>query len=132
MAATTNGRAKFVRILCAIALLCLGFAHKPPTVDGSTISIAELEQYAFPDGTLPVLCLSDMDGKTNHSGKKAGNGCEACRLSASILLPAPADASGWLISQPADRFVPADAEAFFWRHFPPHAAPRGPPPGQIA
>ena len=128
MAARRDGMAKFVRILCAIALLCLGFSHQPPTADAASISISDFEQYVLPDGTSPVLCLSDMDGQS-HGGKKAGNGCEACRLSASILLPAPGDVSGWLIPRPADRFIKQKADTVVWRHLTACASPRGPPSG---
>jgi hypothetical protein len=130
MAARRGGMAKLVRILCAIALLCLGFAHKPPTADAASISIAEFEQYVLPDGTLSVLCLSDMDGQS-HGDKNVGNGCEACRLSASILLPAPGDASSWLIPRSADRFIKQKVETVVWRHLTACASPRGPPSGLI-
>lgn len=130
MAARRGGVAKFVRILCAIALLCLGFTHQLPNADAASISISDFEQYVLPDGTLPVLCLSDMDSQS-HSSTKVGNGCEACRLSASILLPAPGDTSSWLIPRSADRFIEQKAETVVWRHLTACASPRGPPSGLI-
>lgn len=52
-----------VRTLCALALLLVGFAHKPPVLANSQIPLREIAQYVLPDGTLPVLCLPSEDGK---------------------------------------------------------------------
>ncbi len=118
-------------MLCALALLLVGFAHTPPAV-AQVLPPAELALYALPDGTLPDLCLPSQDGKTKHEGHKSGSGCEACRLSASVMLPAPADTAGAPIVRDADRFQPVRVEAFYRQLFPPNAAPRGPPSGLTA
>ncbi len=116
-----------VRTICALALLFVGFAHKPPTLDYHSIPNSELAQYTLPDGTLPVLCLPSEDGKAKHDGHDFGSGCEACRLTASILLPTPANTAGVPITREIERFLPIRTEAFYRQLFPPNTAPRGPP-----
>lgn len=62
-----------LRIMCAIAFVCVGFAHKPFLQTPQITS--DLAQYTLPDGTLPVYCLPTDDGhsKTDHG---LGLGCE--------------------------------------------------------
>lgn len=79
-----------VRFLCVLALLSLAFAHKPPQAMAAVFASASLQ---LPDGTYADLCVGDHGMK--HSS--ANPQCEACRLSASVLLPAP-DAGAWLKS----------------------------------
>ncbi|MDR6821118.1 hypothetical protein J2X76_006319 [Neorhizobium sp. 2083] len=121
-----------VRALCVLALLFVGFAHKPLNLDYHSIPASELAAYTLPDGTLPVLCLPSEDGKTKHDGHDLGSGCEACRLTASVLLPAPADMAGAPIVRESERMVPVRSEAFYRQLFPPNTAPRGPPSGLLA
>ncbi|WLD96041.1 hypothetical protein PX860_10730 [Agrobacterium leguminum] len=121
-----------VRTLCALALLLVGFAHKPPVLANSQIPLREIAQYVLPDGTLPVLCLPSEDGKAKHDHHDIGSGCEACRLTASVLLPAPADALGLPILREAERVTPTRVEAFYRQLFPPNTSPRGPPSGLTA
>lgn len=121
-----------VRMLCALALLLVGFAHKPPVAAAHALTPAELSLYTLPDGTLPDLCLTSEDGGAKHDGGTFGSGCEACRLSASVILPQPADTAGEPVLREADRFVPVRIEAFYRQLFPPSAAPRGPPSGLTA
>lgn len=123
---------KGVRILCALALLLVGFTHKAPVLDEASAQSVELSQYVFPDGTPHVLCLPGEAGDDEHGSSGFASGCEACRLIASLLLPAPQDTSGWLIRLPADRFVPLRAETFHRPILLPNAAPRGPPSGLVA
>lgn len=81
-------------VLCALAFLMLGFAHKPPVADAGQIPASEIAAYILPDGTLPVLCLPSQDGKAKHHGHETGSVCEACRLAAATILPAPLDTLG--------------------------------------
>lgn len=115
-----------VRILCALALLLVGFAHTPPSVARTQLSPSELAELVLPDGSLPVLCLPSQDGKA-HNDHDRKSGCEACRLAASVLLPSPADALGERVLREADRFTPTRIEAFYRQLFPPNTSPRGPP-----
>lgn len=118
-----------VRIMCALAVLLVGFAHKPPVLDNSQIPLSEITQYVLPDGSLPVLCLPSEDGKAKHNHHDTGSGCEACRLAASVLLPTLADEPGLPILREAERAAPIRTEAFSRQLFPPNASPRGPPFG---
>ena len=75
-----------LRILCAVALLCLGLSHKPlyaqPADDPAS------SYYLLPDGTFADLCIGNvLHGKPQKSWP--GAGCESCRLSAGALLPTP-------------------------------------------
>ncbi|EJT05380.1 hypothetical protein [Rhizobium sp. CCGE 510] len=81
----------FLRMLCALSLVLLGLAHQPPQAVASEGYHAAA--YMLPDGTFASLCVTvkDADGKT---GAFKPN-CEACRLSASVILPAP-DSGSWL------------------------------------
>ncbi len=115
--------ASLLRIMCALALVMLGFALKPVVALSPT---AELAAYQLPDGSIPSLCLT-------HTGEKPGkdampqNGCEACRLSASIILPQPP-----LVALPGGALTAASVvleRAFYLspRLYPPSSGPRAPP-----
>jgi hypothetical protein len=72
-----------LRLLCALAMAMIGFAHQPvfaAQAQGSEISV-------LPDGEIATMCLSSSE----TGGKKllSGNACEACRLSSTCLLPSP-------------------------------------------
>lgn len=121
-----------VRVLCALALLLVGFAHKPPVVDRYGISPAEIAQYVLPDGTIADLCLTSEDGMSHPHGQPSWTGCEACRLTASALLPMPTDAFGKPIPREIARFVPIRGKSVYRQLFPPNALPRGPPFGLTA
>ena len=109
-----------LHILCAVTLLVFGFAHRPAATQTSAV----LTLYTLPDGTVPSLCVT---GGFDHDHPDFGNGCEACRLAASILLPTPHDA----VSPPLLREVallgPVITPPETGRPFQPHAAPRAPP-----
>lgn len=126
-----TGMAKWMCVVCAFALLCIGFAHQPPAFAAQQPSQAELAQYAFPDGSLPVLCLPGEDG--DPGGKAAyGNGCAACRLTADFDVPVPADLAGSVLAYPADSMAPLRIEIFARYVLTPDSSPRAPPSGSIA
>ncbi|SCB56559.1 hypothetical protein GA0061105_101390 [Rhizobium aethiopicum] len=81
----------FLRMLCAFSLLLLGFAHQAPQAVAS--DGYDAAAYMLPDGTFASLCVTvkEADGKTVAFKPN----CEACRLSASVILPTP-DAGSWL------------------------------------
>ena len=81
----------FLRMLCALSLVLLGLAHQAPQAVAS--ESYDASAYVLPDGTFASLCVTvkDTDGKTVAFKPN----CEACRLSASVILPAP-DAGSWL------------------------------------
>ncbi|MCO5158492.1 MAG: hypothetical protein M9945_17365 [Aquamicrobium sp.] len=66
---------KGVRILCALALLFVSFAHKVPMLNEASIQPIEVSQYVFPDGTQHVLCLTDEAGNGEHDHWDLGSPC---------------------------------------------------------
>ncbi|MDP2731991.1 MAG: hypothetical protein Q8O63_02600 [Hoeflea sp.] len=114
-----------VRMLCALSLLLVAFAHKPLALDdaASVISSAELAAFVLPDGTLPDLCLTGEDDP-RHA---AATHCEACRIAASVDLPSPL--GGYVITRwfaAAELAVLHDARPAY-PALRPGASPRGPP-----
>lgn len=118
-----------VRVLCTLALFFVGFAHDPAGARERTIPASELAQYVLPDGTVADLCHSSGHDEDGHNGSDRSSGCEACRLSASILLPAPQQGAGEPVPAGADPHVAFRTEAHYRQLFPPNTAPRGPPSG---
>lgn len=120
-----------LRILCAVALVFVGFAHQAPAAAADP-GPAEFSEYVLPDGTLPTLCVtvSDTSDQGQH-GKAHSHGCEACRIGASTLLPAPADVAGLPIPFAVAAELPIPDEAFQRQLFPPNTGPRAPPSDPI-
>ncbi|PDS77516.1 hypothetical protein [Rhizobium sp. L43] len=103
----------FLRMLCALSLALLGLAHQAP--QAVAFEGYDAAAYVLPDGSFASLCVTvkDTDGKTVAFKPN----CEACRLSASVILPAP-DAGSWLerklgslINSPIETSAVADASA---------------------
>jgi len=121
-----------LRILCAVALVFVGFAHQVPAAAAGDLGPAELAQYVLPDGTLPTLCVTVTDKSDQGQHDKAhSHGCEACRISASTLLPTPTDVAGAPIPFAVTVELPIRAEAFHRQLFPPNTGPRAPPSDPI-
>ena len=115
--------AKALRILCAIALLSVGFAHKP--VLAFAAPAPQSVAFQLPDGSFADLCtVHDGD---QHKGKMTDHGCEACRLSASILMPTPPVQAGEILRISADVLVFERPESVRHRLYPPNSGPRAPP-----
>lgn len=122
-----TGFDRAIRIICVVALVLLGLAHRPPVPAVPTLSPAEVARLTLPDGTLPELCLpgTDQDGKSkSHT---ITSDCEACRISAAFALPAPADLVGIRLPVVIAAVLPQPAEAHYRQLFPPNSAPRAPP-----
>lgn len=81
-----------LRLVCAMAMLVLGFAHHVPSLEARGISAAELAQYTLPDGTLPDFCLSIQEDGSGTTVKKSG--CVACRIGSALVPPSREDSSG--------------------------------------
>lgn len=111
-------------MLCALALVFVAFAHQPVSAASAQ---PDLSAYTLPDGTLPVLCLTDSGDTDHHKSAWHGNGCEACRLSASVILPVPPAASDQKI-EPLQSLAIKREAALIARHaYPPSAPPQAPP-----
>jgi hypothetical protein len=79
-----------VRVLLALALLFLSFAHQPAFARQITPAMAA--DYMLPDGTIGDICfgLDGIEGKSHGSPHQAlAPVCDYCRLSASIAMPSP-------------------------------------------
>ncbi|MBZ9653931.1 hypothetical protein [Phyllobacterium lublinensis] len=114
-----------MRMLCAVALVFVAFAHNPVTA-GSADQI-DLAAYTLPDGTVPVLCLPGSGDQEQHKTAWHGTGCEACRLSASFILPVPPVSSGPTVN-PAQSLAVQRETIFVTRSlYPPSALPQAPP-----
>ena len=112
-------------MICVMALVLLGFAHRPVVSSSPQLSPQEIAALTLPDGTVPELCLPSEDGKGKVHA--AASDCEACRIAAAALLPAPADAVGIRMSLIAAVTLPQPAEAHYRQLFPPDSHPRAPP-----
>ncbi|MFS8113435.1 hypothetical protein QD460_17065 [Rhizobium jaguaris] len=120
-----------VRIICALALMFVSFAHQPPIAKADELTPIELAQYQLPDGTRPVLCLTDKGTDDKEHAKTHAPGCEACRIAAAALLPAPpTDVCEHLALIGQDVLAPK-TEAFHRQLYPPNTGPRAPPTLQI-
>lgn len=114
-----------IRMICVIALVLLGLAHRPVVSSVPQLSPEEIAALTLPDGTLPELCLPSEDGKSKpHAGTST---CEACRIAATALLPTPSDAVGARMPFMAAIVLPQPAEAHYRQLFPPASHPRAPP-----
>jgi hypothetical protein len=109
-----------LRIICAMLLVALAFAHRP----ASAAPVVDLAIYTLPDGSIGTLCLPGEDGKT---GKHVDRGCEACRLASAFAMPVlSSEAENISLDEAAVIFAFAP-ERFHRLDFPPNAPPRGPP-----
>ena len=73
-----HNRATFgLAALYALALVLLGFAHRPAVAADARMEIAA---YALPDGSVPPVCGTPGDAGSGKSPASAH--CEACALSA--------------------------------------------------
>ncbi len=112
-------------MICVVALVLLGLAHRPVASPAPQLSPQEIAALTLPDGTLPELCLPSEDGK--GKAHAATSDCEACRISATVLLPTPSDAVGIQMPLVAALALPQPAEAHYRQLFPPDSHPRAPP-----
>ena len=123
---TSAGRGLvLVRLLVAIALALTAFAHRAAPVNAAPA--ADFLAYVLPDGTLPVLCLTES-GDENSDHHKGSAACEFCRIAGAIAFAVPPALHGAPIDA-AKRVSPVAlaglvrGEPAFW----PAAPPQGPP-----
>jgi hypothetical protein len=122
-----------VRILCAIAIVFLGFAHRVPEVASDDSVTQDLSQYVLPDGSLPTICVTVVDETDNSQHGKTAHlqSCEACRIASSVLVPERADVTGESLRFATVTTLPMRAEAFHRQLYPPNTGPRAPPSDPI-
>jgi hypothetical protein len=113
--------AAIVRLMSVIALVMVGFAHKPVVAQPLKLQFAA---YILPDGTLPTLCLND---DPSQPATLADHGCDACRLAAAILVPAPPRIAAHAIAFSTVVAVFARQHALVRSLYPPSSGPRAPP-----
>lgn len=117
-----------LRVLCALVLLSVGFAHKAatfPALEAASGSV-DLAAYSLPDGSLAPLCQPGP-GDGGEGKASTGSGCEACRIAAAILLPLRSGVIGAAAYYRVVAFRPPLTETIPLQAFPPNAAPRAPP-----
>ncbi|MBB6261176.1 hypothetical protein FHS77_001726 [Paenochrobactrum gallinarii] len=119
-----------IRFLSVLALFFVAFAHKPIELRATENSEFLRAEFRLPDGTFPVICLDstrDINGKPGEGRHLHVADCDACRLTAKFICPAPdvsnaavfrlALAHGDILPEPAMRRAV----------YPPAAPPRAPP-----
>ncbi len=127
-----------LRIICAAAILFIGFAHRPlalaqePGPQRPGIP-ADYGDYALPDGSFASLCITATDdtgsddNRSDHHHGLFDKGCEACRISASSLLPEPGGLPDPLFRSHASTTQPMPEQIDYRRPFSPNTGPRPPP-----
>ncbi|QFY61790.1 hypothetical protein FZ934_16125 [Rhizobium grahamii] len=120
-----------VRILCALALVFVGFSHQLPALAASPTS-GDFSAFVLPDGTLPTLCVtvSSETGKA-HPDKAHVSGCEACRISAAVILPVPSELGGIRSDILVKAELPLRAAVIARKLLAPNTGPRAPPASLI-
>lgn len=126
-----------MRILCALSLLLLAFAHQPivgtqplsTAVEAFEATDNVVYNYALPDGTVFSICLTrNGNPLSDHSDYTYRSFCEACRISASILLPVPQETGGPIVQLASSSEVLITAPDLpRIDHYPPSAPPQAPP-----
>ncbi len=114
-----------VRVLSALALMFLSFAHQPAFARQLAPEMAA--NYLLPDGTIADICFGS-DGVDDHNSPHEGLVplCDYCRLAASIALPTPPSDGYLIIRVAAFAESKADFPAVFVEHprtLPPSRAP---------
>lgn len=125
-----NKMAMLVRMLCMVALVFLSFAHRPVSaspIPPIQLSAEDLAALTLPDGTVADLCLNDHVDDHGKTDKGLGQGCEACRIGAGVILPQPADLAGQAASFRILGARPLVEAAVHGRRFQPGAPPTAPP-----
>ena len=119
--------AAFLRILCAVSLLMLTFAHQP--FANAPTDVPDLAAYQLPDGSIPSICLANAFERDDEKGKTGSTQCEACRISHGVALPGPASSFEVRIARVQTRFERPGDSAVVQQDTFVKARPRGPPAG---
>jgi hypothetical protein len=118
-----------VRMICAIALLFVGFAHQAPAFAKGGFITPEFAAYVLPDGTLPVICIAGKGEQKHRRDQADGAKCEACRIGSTALSPVPAcDGVERLLVMTNDA---SPVEVVFHRQLFPRTGGARAPPGNL-
>lgn len=110
-----------LRFACVFALVMVGFAHKPVSAYPAA---AQMPAYQLPDGTFASICFDDHGSKP-HAAKNFG--CDACRLTNAVLLPAVPAIGGLAIAFAEEVTVIERRQRLARSLYPPSTGPRAPP-----
>ncbi|MDF1608536.1 hypothetical protein PZ897_10145 [Hoeflea sp. YIM 152468] len=122
-------RTGLVRLVCALSLLFVAFAHIPLSANASAVALqfayadVDISDFILPDGTLADLCL-----RGEGSGEQAlGSDCDACRIVSAFDLPVLL--GGYLANRISAQVLlaPGQSELAPRQVLRPGASPRGPP-----
>ena len=113
----------FLRLICVLALVMVGFAHKPVLAN---LADARMPAYELPDGSFASICFADHDSEPEAS---KDFGCDACRLSSAILVAAPPCINGLALAYPEEMHVFERRQRLARALYPPGSGPRAPPAG---
>jgi hypothetical protein len=117
----------WIRLACVIALVMVGFSHKPVAADPASIQFAA---YVLPDGKLPTLCINDTATQP-EKGMLHDQGCDACRLVAAILMPEPPSVASQAVAFSTVTHVAERQYNLMRALYPPSSGPRAPPASVI-
>lgn len=111
-----------VRLLSALALILVAFAHAPLNLR----AVPDAAAYAFPDGSIPVICVT-LPRDDGSPGVSHGSPCDACLISGSIVVPVPADLAGPVVEPSVAVTYLAPTPPVLHAAWPPAAPPQAPP-----
>lgn len=113
-----------VRLVSALALVFVAFAHRLPLPAAG--AMPDAQAYAFPDGSIPIICVT---GPAEEAPQKARHSlpCDACLISASVLLPQPATLALPAFGSSETALPVAKAHGQPLGAWPPAAPPTAPP-----
>lgn len=116
-----------VRILCALALVFVGFGSQPDLSDVGSLSQAELAQYQLPDGTFPILCITYKDEGGKLRGKVLVPCSDTSQMVTAVLVPQASATSFVYLPFTFAKAIAPKVEAFHRQLHPPNSGPRAPP-----
>ncbi|NKB83169.1 hypothetical protein HED51_04065 [Ochrobactrum grignonense] len=118
-----------IRILSVLALMLVAFGHKPVALASPERLL--LAQYVLPDGSYPVLCITDhaIDHDSHDGDQHVHNNniCDACRISSAFLCPTPAPSTGATINIATADIITPSEPILRLQTYPPQAPPQAPP-----
>ena len=110
-----------LRLACVMALVMIGFAHKPLSAYPLD---AQIPHYQLPDGSFASICADNEDAKPNGT---RDIGCEACRLANGVAVPMPPSLGGIAFAFSHEVKVFERRQLLVMARYPPSSGPRAPP-----